>query len=68
MILPQDKHYLIESLQRAIDILKSLPDKKECANCEFHSMGLCTANNNRQIPEDIKPVGCNAWRWWGVPF
>lgn len=68
MILPHDRKYLIESLQRAITILQSLPDKKECVTCEFYNFGLCAANNNKQIPENIKPKGCNAWQWSGVPF
>lgn len=68
MILPHDKRYLIECLQRAIDILASLPDKKQCENCTHHHQGKCKINDYKTIPDNIKPIGCNVWEWDGVPF
>lgn len=68
MILPHDKKYLLECLQRAMDIIESLPDKKQCINCEHHSHGKCKINDYKEIPPHIKPNGCNVWEWDGVPF
>ena len=68
MILPQNKHYLLEALKEAQEIIASLPVKQECKNCKQFKEGYCIANNEMQIPAEVLPLGCKAWEWDEVPF
>ena len=68
MILPQNKHYLIEALKEISAIIESLPSKQSCKNCEHFDSGKCKISDYAKPPAQVIETGCNQWRWDGIPF
>lgn len=68
MILPQNKHYLLEALKEITAIIESLPSKKSCNNCKHFDVGACKISDYARPPEEVVAVGCESWAWDEVPF
>jgi hypothetical protein len=68
MILPQNKHYLLEALKEIAAIFESLPTKKSCKNCEHFDTGKCKISDYAAPPPHVIEAGCESWQWDGLPF
>jgi hypothetical protein len=68
MILPQNKHYLLEALKEIAAIIESLPAKKSCNNCEHFDTGKCKISDYAAPPPQVIAIGCASWQFDGVPF
>lgn len=70
MILPKDKHYLLETLNKIQKVVESMPTKKECGCCKYFDIQTkrCAANEYMIPPESVQLSGCDLWDWDCVPF
>lgn len=63
MILPDDKRNAIQALQRAIEILQCIPEKKNCEVCKHYDQRHCVLNDYKIIPDYIHNTGCEVWEF-----
>jgi len=70
MILPHDKHYLLECIKRLEQVVESIPEKKSCDTCKHFDLQLrtCALADFQTPPEDVQRTGCLGWDFDLVPF
>jgi hypothetical protein len=60
---PFEKADMIRALERALTIVRELPESRECRDCDnlMRDTDYC-AHWNADVPADTQAVGCDDWR------
>ena len=64
-LTPDQKEDMVVTLERVLELVRSLPAVTPCATCDLFAEGFCSEWNS-EIPERMQPDGCPKWQ--RLPF
>lgn len=65
-LMPAEKASMLKTLRDALEIVQTLPTRRDCAACDHWAGSLCS-RWNAAPPAEVLPVGCDAFES-SVPF
>jgi hypothetical protein len=57
---------MLETLNKAIEIVQRIPEQHSCATCESYSDNGFCSHWNAKPPADFIEQGCE--KWFSIPF
>lgn len=65
-LTPAQRDRQVAALQKAIEVVQSMPVIRPCEQCEHFDQGLCHVWK-AQVPTEARAAGCDKWEE-GIPF
>lgn len=64
---PRERRRLKTAAESLLKWLEGVPDARSCETCEHWERGRCRLAN-AVPPAEVQAVGCEMWKFDGVPF
>ena len=67
ILTPVEKTRMIRAMEDALEVVRQLPEYKDCKSCKFWENGTCMMFQQTP-PDHVQAKGCESWESDEIPF